>query len=115
MPDLQPAKLLRIYVAESCRSDGRPLYEVIVEKCRELQIAGATVIRAEEGFGAGPEIHRARLLSHDLPIEITIVDDSVKIERLIPVLEPLMVTGTMVVSNVQILRLRNAAATASDR
>jgi PII-like signaling protein len=106
MPALQPAKLLRLYLAERVRSIGRPLYEVIVEKCREMQIAGATVLRADEGFGSGPEIHRARLLAHDRPIEITIVDDAAKIAALMPVLESLMHTGTMVVSDVQIVRFR---------
>jgi PII-like signaling protein len=104
MPKLLPAKLLRVYLTESGRSAGRPVYEVIVEKCREMQIAGATVLRADEGFGSGPEIHRARLLKHDQPIEIIIVDDADKIEKLIPVVESLMHTGTMVVSKVQMLR-----------
>ncbi len=109
MPELQSAKLLRIYLTESGRSAGRPLHEVIVEKCREMQIAGATVLRAEQGFGSGPEIHRSHLLTHDHPMEIRIVDDQAKIERLIPAIEALLHTGTMVVSNVRIIRLQNRA------
>ena len=110
MSELQAAKLLRIYLAESDRSGGRPLHEIIVEKCREMQIAGATVLRAHEGFGSGPEIHHAHLLAHDRPIKIMIVDNPAKIERLIPELESLLQSlllgGTMVVSKVQAMRVR---------
>src|SRR5690348_5057597 len=80
MPQLQTAKLLRIYIAESSRRGSRPLYEAIVEKCRECGAAGATVMRGTEGFGCGPEIHRSHLLSHYAPVEITIVDEANKID-----------------------------------
>ena len=90
MKELREAKLLRIYIAVGKQKGKRPLHEIIVEKCREMQIAGATVLRAHEGFGSGPEIHHAHLLANDRPLEIVIVDDPAKIERLVPALESLL-------------------------
>jgi PII-like signaling protein len=74
-------KLLRIFVGESDRAGGRPLYEAIVHKARELGLAGATVWRGIEGFGAASRIHTAKILrlSEDLPILIEIVDTDEKI------------------------------------
>jgi len=104
----QPAKLLRIHITESDRYQGKALYEAIVGKCRELQIAGATVFRGLEGYGETAEMHKSRLVRHDQPILITIVDSAENIARLAPALEEMMDTGLMAVSDVKIARIRNA-------
>ncbi|MBI1816667.1 MAG: DUF190 domain-containing protein [Deltaproteobacteria bacterium] len=85
-------KLLRIFVGESDRCGGQPLYESIVRKARELGLAGATVWRGIEGYGAASRIHTAKILrlSEDLPIIIEIVDTEEKIRSALPALDALM-------------------------
>jgi len=68
MQPYQPAKLLRLLITERDRYQGKPLYEAVIEKCREMKIAGATVFRGLEGYGDTAEIHRSHVLRHDLPI-----------------------------------------------
>ena len=104
-----PAKLLRIHISESDRFQGKPLYEAIVAKCRELKIAGATVFRGLEGYGETAEMHRAHLVRHDQPIIITIVDSGESLATLIPVVENMMDTGLMAVSDVQVVRVQKRA------
>src|SRR5438552_7795976 len=72
MPAHQPAKLMRLHLSEHDRYKGKPLYEAILEKCRDLKIAGATAFRGLEGYGETAEIHRRHLLGHDLPIVVNI-------------------------------------------
>ena len=79
------ARLLRIYFGESDRWQGKPLHEAIVAKCRELKIAGATVLAGLEGYGTTAEMHKAHLIHSNRPILIMIVDTAESIERLIPV------------------------------
>ena len=105
----QPARLLRIHIAESDRYDGKPLYEAIVHKCREMKIAGATVFRGLEGYGETAEIHRHRLIKKDQPIVVTIVDTPENLGRLIPEVEEMMDTGLMAVSEVQAIRVQKLA------
>ena len=102
----RPAKLLRLHFSEHDKHDGKPLYEAIVEKCRELSIAGATVFRGLEGYGESAEIHRSHLLSHDLPIVVTIVDSAENVKRLLPVVESMMDKGLIAVSDVEVFRIR---------
>jgi PII-like signaling protein len=85
-------KLLRIFVGESDRCEGRPLYEALVRKAHELGLAGATVWRGIEGFGAASRIHTAKILrlSEDLPILIEIVDSDENIRAALPALDALM-------------------------
>jgi len=85
-------KLLRIFIGESDRCDGRPLYEAIVRKAHELGLAGATVWRGIEGYGAASRIHTAKILrlSEDLPIVIEIVDTEEKIRAALPAFDALM-------------------------
>jgi PII-like signaling protein len=85
-------KLLRIFVGESDRCHGRPLYEAIVLKARELGLAGATVWRGIEGYGATSRIHTTKLLrlSEDLPVLIEIVDTEEKVLAALPELDTLM-------------------------
>ena len=110
MPLGQPAKLLRVHCSESDRYKGKPLYEAIVEKCRQLKIAGATVFRGLEGFGETAEIHRPHLLAHDQPIVITIVDSDDRLRDLIPAIEGMMDTGMIAMSDVQVTRIENGVA-----
>ncbi len=105
-----PAKLLRIHISESDRYQGKPLYEAIVAKCRELKIAGATVFRGLEGYGETAEMHRAHLVGNDQPIIITIVDSGENLATLIPVVENMMDTGLMAASDVQVIRVQKKAA-----
>jgi PII-like signaling protein len=106
LQNYQPAKLLRLHLTERDRRDGQPLYEAIVEKCRELKIAGATVYRGLEGYGDTAEIHRSHILTHDLPIVIQIVDSEENIQRLLPVVEEMMATGLIALSDVKIARIQ---------
>lgn len=101
-----PARLLRIHISEGDRFQGKPLYEAIVTKCRELKIAGATVFRGLEGYGESAEMHRSHLARHDQPILISIVDSVENLARLVPVVEEMMDTGLIAVSDVQVTRVQ---------
>src|ERR1041385_6450940 len=89
------AQLLRIFIGESDRFQGRPLYEAIVLKARELHLAGATVLRGAMGFGKSSRLHTNKILrlSADLPLVIEIVDQQDKIDTFLPVLETMMGGG----------------------
>ena len=102
MPQAQPAEILRIHISESDRYQGKPLYEAIVARCRELNIAGATVFRGLEGYGETAGLHGGR------PIVVTIVDAAENIARLIPVVADMIDTGLMAASPVQMIRLLGA-------
>jgi hypothetical protein len=101
-----PAKLLRIHISEGDRFQGKPLYEAIVAKCREMKIAGATVFRGLEGYGESAEMHRSHLARHDQPIVISIVDTADNLSGLVPVVEEMMDTGLMAVSDVRVVRVQ---------
>jgi uncharacterized protein len=103
------AKILRIHISEGDRYEGAPLYESIVQKCRELKIAGATVFRGLEGYGESAEIHKAHLARHDQPILVSIVDAAENLNRLVPVIEQMMDTGLMAVSDVRVIRVQKKA------
>jgi uncharacterized protein len=105
MPTPQPARLLRIHILESDRYQGEPLSEAIVAKCRELQIAGATVFQGLEGFGESAELHRAHLVRRDQPIVIAIVDTAQNLERLLPTVEAMIGTGILATSEVEMIRV----------
>jgi PII-like signaling protein len=104
-----PARLLRIHISEGDRFQGKPLYEAIVATCRELKIAGATVFRGLEGYGESAEMHRPHLTRHDQPILISIVDTAENLSRLVPVVEQMMDTGLMAVSDVRVVRVQKKA------
>jgi uncharacterized protein len=111
----QPARLLRIHISESDRYQGKPLYEAIVDKCRELQIAGATVLRGLEGYGETAEMHKAHLLHHDQPILISIVDTPDHLARLMPAVESMMDTGLMTVSDVTAVRVQKKVSAQQEK
>lgn len=99
-------KLLRIFIGESDRWEGQPLYEAIVRRVREAGGAGATVLRGIEGFGAHSRIHTARILrlSEDLPIVIEVVDRADRIEGLLPLLDEMIREGLVTIERVDILK-----------
>jgi len=106
MQPYQPAKLLRLHFTERDRHQGKPLFEAMIEKCRELKIAGATVFRGLEGYGDTAEIHRSHVLRHDLPIIVQIVDTAESIQRLVPILEEMMDKGLIAISDVNVMRIQ---------
>ena len=112
MRTVKKAKLLRLHFGESDQYNGKPLYEAIVNRCKELKIAGATVFRGLEGYGETAEIHRHHLVRKDQPIVVTIVDTPENLERLIPEVEEMMDTGLMAVSDVTAVRVQKKAPAA---
>jgi PII-like signaling protein len=103
-------KLLRIFVGESDRWHGRPLHEEIVRLARERGMAGATVLRGVEGFGADSHLHTARILrlSEDLPIVIEMVDTEERIDAILPLLDPMIQEGMVTVERVHIVSYRSS-------
>src|SRR3712207_41570 len=99
------AILLRIFTGENDRCGGRPLYEAIVLKAREMQLGGATVLRGPMGFGHSSRLHTAKILrlSEDLPLVIEIVD-SEKVRAFLPVLDGMMSSGLVTLEKVQVLQ-----------
>jgi uncharacterized protein len=101
----QAAEILRIHISELDRFDGKPLYEVLVARCRELNIAGATVFRGLEGYGETAELHRAHLVRSDSPIVITVVDTPENIALLVPAVAEMVDTGLLARSSVEMTRV----------
>jgi len=102
-------KLLRIFVGESDRWDGHPLYEAIVLEARKRGLAGATVIKGFMGFGAHSRIHTAKLLelSEDLPIIVEIVDTLDRIEAFLPELEKMVGDGLITIERAEVRLYRS--------
>lgn len=100
--------LLRIFIGEEDRYKGKPLYEAITLKARELNIAGATVIKGTLGYGASSRIHSTKILrlSEDMPMIIEIVDEEEKIERLLPFLDEVVTEGMVTMEKVKIFKYR---------
>src|SRR6202047_3871893 len=98
------AVLLRIFFGEEDRFEGRPLYEAIVLKAREMHLAGATVLRGPMGFGHSSRLHTATILrlSEDLPLVIEIIDSPEKIEAFLPVLGPMVGSGLVTTEKVEV-------------
>src|SRR5437588_3982182 len=110
------ATLLRIFIGESDRWKHQPRYEAIVLKARELQLAGATVLRGAMGFGKSSRLHTAKILrlSMDLPLVIEIVDEEQKIQAFLPVLDEMMKGGLVTLEKVRVIHYR-ADETASEQ
>ncbi len=100
------AKLVTIYVNSTDQWHGRPLYSAIVQLCQQQGIAGASVTRCAEGYGAGHQLHTTRLLelSENLPVRIEVVDLPERIEPLLAALEGMIGEGLVTISGVHILR-----------
>jgi hypothetical protein len=101
-------QLLRIFVGESDRWKGKALFEAIVQEARHQGLAGATVFRGFEGFGARSRIHTSRILrlSEDLPILIEIVDAAEKIQAFLPVLDDMVQEGLVTVEKATVIFYR---------
>jgi len=100
------AKLVRIFIGESDRWRGKPLYEAIVESLRTNDIAGVTVYRGISGYGAHRRFHKEKRmsLSSDLPIILSVVDEEAKIRAYLPVLEQMVDEGLVVLSDVDVIK-----------
>jgi PII-like signaling protein len=101
-------KLLRIFIGESDTWHGRPLYEAIVARVREEGLAGATVLRGIEGFGAHSRIHSSRILrlSEDLPVVVEIVDTAENVDRVLPLLDEMVSEGMVTLERVEVIAYR---------
>ncbi len=101
-------KLLRIFIGESDKHGRKPLYQAIVEMLREEGMAGATVLRGVEGFGANSHLHTARILrlSEDLPIVIEVADTAAKIEAIMPKLDEMVTDGMVTLERVEVVTYR---------
>jgi PII-like signaling protein len=102
-------ELLRIFIGESDRHEGRPLHEAIVRLARERGLAGATVLRGTIGFGARSRIHTTKILrlSEDLPIVIEIVDRPDRIASILPDLDRMVREGLMTLEKVRVIKYRH--------
>jgi uncharacterized protein len=101
-------QLLRIFIGESDRYRGKPLYEAIVAEAKKEGMAGATVLRGVMGFGCHSRMHTAKVLrlSEDLPIVIEIVDTAEKIERLLPKFDEMIKEGLVTLEKVRVIAYR---------
>jgi PII-like signaling protein len=104
------ADLLRIFIGESDKVGGRPLYEVIVELARKKGLAGATVLKGCLGFGANSRIHTTKILrlSEDLPMVIEIVDKPERIQELLPELDAMIQEGLVTLEKVRVIAYRHS-------
>jgi uncharacterized protein len=102
-------RLLRIFIGESDRWEGKPLFEAIVRKAREQGLAGATVLRGLEGFGAHSRVHTAKVLrlSEDLPIVVEIVDQAERIDAFLPTIDAMVSEGMITLEKVQVVAYRH--------
>ncbi|MEV0196529.1 DUF190 domain-containing protein [Nonomuraea sp. NPDC050691] len=109
-----PALRLTVYVEEDAAWRHKPLYHEIVHRARQAGLAGASVIRGIEGYGASSEIHTTRILSlsEDLPLAIVIVDTAERVRAFLPQLDELVTEGLVMVDEVEVIRY--AGRTAGD-
>ena len=107
--------LLRVFIGESDRHDGKPLYEAIVLKARELHLAGATVIRGAMGFGRSSRIHTSKILrlTYDMPLVIEIVGSEEKINAFLPMLDAMMGGGLVTVEKARVIFYRTGKESAT--
>jgi len=103
------AYLLRVFIGESDKIDGKPLYEIIVEEARKRGMAGATVLRGFLGFGANSRLHTSKVLrlSEDLPVIVEIVDKEERIEAFLPELDKMIGEGLATLEKVRIFTYRH--------
>jgi PII-like signaling protein len=100
--------LVRRFIGETDTYKGRLLYEAIVLKARELNLAGATVLRGIMGFGAASRIHSAKLLrlSEDMPVIVEIVDTKEEIDKILPFLDEVVEQGLITLEKAQVIKYR---------
>lgn len=102
--------LLRIFVGETDKYQGKPLYEWIVLKAREMNLAGATAIRGILGFGADSRLHSAKVLrlSEDLPVVVELVDTEENLNKLLPLLDEAVLEGLITLEKVRVIKYRHS-------
>ncbi|OHB58321.1 MAG: hypothetical protein A2Y07_08445 [Planctomycetes bacterium GWF2_50_10] len=103
-------QLLRVFVGESDKLSGKPLYEQIVIEARRLNLAGATVLRGIMGYGANSRVHTAKMLrlSEDLPVVVEIVDEAEKIATIMDFLDTHVQEGLITLENVNVIKYRHS-------
>jgi PII-like signaling protein len=106
----EEGKLLRIFIGEGDSCHGKPLFEAIVLKARELNLAGATVVRGIMGYGANSRLHTSKILrlSEDMPVIIEIVDTEENIRLLLPFLDEHVTEGLITMEKVQVIKYRHS-------
>ena len=106
----EEAELLRIFLGESDRHNGRPLHEAIVLEARRRGLAGATVLRGIMGFGADSHMHTAKILrlSEDLPIIVEIVDTPDRIAAFLPDLDAMLQEGLITLERARVIAYRHS-------
>jgi PII-like signaling protein len=104
----QDGCLLRVFIGESDKCHGAPLYEAIVLKAREMHLAGATVLKGVMGYGVSSRLHTAKVLrlSEDLPVIVEIVDSREKLEQFLPFIEQVMTHGLVTLERVEVIWYR---------
>jgi hypothetical protein len=100
------AKMIRIHFGEDDKWEGKPLHQAIVEKCRELDVAGATVFRGIEGYGASTLVRRSHLFafSSDAPVMVSVIDSEEKVQQLLPYLDKMVSEGLIAMSEVEVIK-----------
>ncbi len=104
----EDAYLLRIFIGEDDKAEGRPLYQLLVEKARKNGMAGATVLRGFLGFGGSSRVHTTKILrlSEDLPMVVEIVDTQDKIQEFLPILDALITEGLVTMEKAKVITYR---------
>jgi hypothetical protein len=104
----EQSQLLRIFIGEADRFNGRPLHEAIVQLARQKGLAGATVLRGLMGFGAHSRMHTAKILrlSEDLPIVIEIVDKPERLQLILPELDGMLKEGLITLEDIKVIAYR---------
>lgn len=106
MKKIEKGSLLRILISENDKYEGKPLYEQIVIKAKELKLAGATVFRGIMGFGADSLMHTSKILqlSEDMPIMIEIIDNDDNINKILPFIDKTVKGGMVTLEKARILK-----------
>lgn len=104
----EDAELLRVFIGESDRFEGHPLYERIVIRARERNMAGATVLKGVMGFGAHSRLHTAKILrlAEDLPMVVEIVDRPDRIADFLPELDEMIDEGLVTIERIRVITYR---------
>ena len=110
MPDRTTGKLLRIFVDEDDRFDGRPLYMALVDALKAAGFAGATVLKGIEGFGVHKTVHAARTFDHstNLPILIEVIEEEAKVLAFLPTLRSMISEGLITLERLELMRISRA-------
>lgn len=110
----EEGQLLRIFIGESDKWEGKPLYEALIFKARETGLAGATMLRGLMGYGAASRVHTAKILrlSEDLPVIVEIVDSPERIASFLPTIDEMVQEGLVTLERAQVIFYRHNADTA---